>query len=50
MPAASVDQILEALDPEQREVVTAVRGPVFKPLLNRFIAFVGVHIGMAMPV
>ena len=28
MPAASVDQILEALDPEQREVVTAVRGPV----------------------
>jgi DNA helicase-2/ATP-dependent DNA helicase PcrA len=28
MTAASVDQILEALDPEQREVVTAVRGPV----------------------
>jgi DNA helicase II / ATP-dependent DNA helicase PcrA len=28
MPAISSDQILEALDPEQREVVTAVRGPV----------------------
>ena len=28
MIAASTDQILEGLDPEQREVVTAVRGPV----------------------
>ena len=28
MVAAGADQILEALDPEQREVVTAVRGPV----------------------
>ena len=28
MVAASADQILEGLDPEQREVVTSVRGPV----------------------
>ena len=28
MIAASTDQILEGLDPEQKEVVTSVRGPV----------------------
>ena len=27
-PAASMEQILAGLDPEQREVVTAIRGPV----------------------